>query len=163
MKQTQCAVILLGGSLLLQGGGVQAADWPQYRGPNQDGIAPAGATLHWPANGPKSVWKAPTQLGFSSFAIAGGKAYTLVNHAGKEACTALDAATGKALWCTDVDIAKYDGGGDSGTPDNKGGDGPRSTPTVNEGLVFVFTRAHRIPPSRSTRSRHCGVCSAGEN
>lgn len=142
MKPSQLAVVLLGSSLLLPSVAVQAADWPQYRGPNQDGIAPAGATLHWPASGPKTVWTAPTHLGFSSFAIAGGKAYTLVNHAGQEACAALDAATGKQLWCADVDVAKYDGGGDSGGP--KGDDGPRSTPTVSDGLVFVFTQGLKI-------------------
>jgi outer membrane protein assembly factor BamB len=37
-----------------------------------------------------------------------------------------------------VGIAKYDGGGDSGTSDNQGGDGPRSTPAVADGKVFVF-------------------------
>jgi outer membrane protein assembly factor BamB len=142
MKLTQFAIVLLGSALGLQGIAVYAADWPQYRGPNQDGIAPLGSSLVWPASGPKTVWKAPTQLGFSSFAIAGGKAYTLVNHAGKEACVALDAATGKALWCADADLAKYDGGGDAGGP--KGDDGPRSTPTVDDGLVFVFTQGLKL-------------------
>ena len=144
MKPGQVAVVLLGSSLWLQAVAVQAADWPQYRGPNQDGIAPAGSTLVWPASGPKIVWKVPTHLGFSSFAIAGGKAFTLVTQAGREACTALDAATGKTLWCTDLDAAKYDGGGDSGTPENKGGDGARSTPTVSDGLVYVFTQGLKI-------------------
>jgi outer membrane protein assembly factor BamB len=36
-------------------------------------------------------------------------------------------------------IAKYDGGGDSGTFDNKGGDGPRSTPSYDNGKVYAYS------------------------
>ena len=35
-------------------------------------------------------------------------------------------------------MRKYDGGGDSGARDNNGGDGARSTPTVNDGKVYVI-------------------------
>jgi outer membrane protein assembly factor BamB len=35
-------------------------------------------------------------------------------------------------------VAKYEGGGDSGAPDNKGGDGPRSTPTIDSGKIYAF-------------------------
>src|SRR3989454_4147486 len=42
------------------------------------------------------------------------------------------------IWMFGVGV--YDGGGDSGTPDNKGGDGPRSTPTVSAGKVYVFNQ-----------------------
>jgi outer membrane protein assembly factor BamB len=38
-----------------------------------------------------------------------------------------------------LNFAKYDGGGDSGTPDNKGGDGPRSTPTVDGTRVYAYS------------------------
>ena len=140
MKQRQFAVALLGSSLLLQGVAVQAADWPQYRGPNQDGIAPEPAALH----SLTPAWKVPAHLGFSSFAIADGKAYTQVSReqggAPREMCVALDAKPGKEIWATDIGVAKYPGGGDTGAPDNKGGDGPRSTPTVNDGLVYVGTQ-----------------------
>jgi len=46
--------------------------------------------------------------------------------------------TGRELWATQVGLAKYEGGGDSGTEDNKGGDGPRSTPTFDENRVYVL-------------------------
>jgi outer membrane protein assembly factor BamB len=36
-------------------------------------------------------------------------------------------------------VAKYDGGGDNGTPDNNGGDGPRSTPSYDHGKVYVYS------------------------
>jgi outer membrane protein assembly factor BamB len=76
--------------------------------------------------------------------VAGGKVFTQVNRdlegAPREICVALDAATGKEIWFADVGTGKYDQGGDSGAPDNKGGDGPRSTPTVSGGKVYVFNQ-----------------------
>jgi len=130
------AAALLAAALLA--GGAGAADWPQYRGPDQTGRSAETATVTWPAAGPKVVWKVPTPTGFSSFAVAGGRAYTLIAREGKETCIALDAATGKELWAAPLGAAKYPGGGDAGTPDNKGGDGPRCTPTVNDGRVYVL-------------------------
>ena len=120
---------------------LRAADWPQYRGLNQDGLSTEKAALTWSDAGPKVVWKTPTKNGFSSFAVSGGKAYTQVNRevdgARRELLVALDANTGKELWFADIGSGKYDGGGDDGAPDNRGGDGPRSTPTVNGGKVYV--------------------------
>jgi outer membrane protein assembly factor BamB len=124
-------------------GAAIAADWPQYRGPEQTGSSPEQVRLSWPAGGPKVVWKVPTPDGFSSFAVAGGKAFIQVvrkiEGAPKEICLALDAATGKEIWFADLGIGKYDGSGNAGAKGNDGGDGPRSTPTVSEGLVYCFT------------------------
>lgn len=117
-----------------------AGDWPQYRGPNQDGISTEAINVAWGTNGPKVAWKVPMHNGFSSFTISGGKAFTQVLRNDRELCVALDAATGRELWAADVGLGKYPGGGDAGTPDNKGGDGPRSTPTVNDGRVYVLTQ-----------------------
>jgi hypothetical protein len=55
-----------------------ATEWPQYRGPNQDGISTESTKLDWGAGGPKVVWKVPMNLGLSSFSISGGKAFTQV-------------------------------------------------------------------------------------
>jgi len=90
------------------------------------------------------LWKEPVKNGFSSFTIAEGKAFTQMNRdiagANREVCVALNASNGKELWAVPVGVGVYDGGGDSGTPDNKGGDGPRSTPTVSAGKVYVFNQ-----------------------
>lgn len=116
------------------------ADWARFRGPAGNGIVPAIAGAKWSL---KEVWKSPTNLGFSSFAVAGGRVYTLVtgetdgNTGEMLAC--LDEKTGKQLWSKPLSvIAKYDGGGDAGTPDNKGGDGSRSTPVIDGGKVYVI-------------------------
>jgi outer membrane protein assembly factor BamB len=128
----------------LQSSALWAADWPQYRGPAQTGISTEEVHLDWPAEGPKVLWKIPTQTGFSSFAVSGGKAFTQVvrDIGGKprEICLAVDAATGQEVWFADIGIGKFPGGGDDGAKGNNGGDGPRSTPTVNAGKVYVLTQ-----------------------
>ncbi|MES2705605.1 MAG: PQQ-binding-like beta-propeller repeat protein [Verrucomicrobiota bacterium] len=119
-----------------------AADWPFYRGPNGDGETKAGVGKPWDSAGPKEVWKVGASAGFSSLTVSGGLATTLVTRdfegSPTEYCVALDAATGKERWSAPLKIAKYQGGGDSGANDNGGGDGPRSTPTLAEGKVYVY-------------------------
>ena len=120
-----------------------AASWPAYRGPSGDGTTDEklAGTL-WRGKGPKVVWKAPTPAGFSSFSVADGKAFTIVSRdvdgVPSEVAIALDAATGKEAWAFPLKPVKYDGGGDSGAQGNGGGDGPRSTPTVANGKVYVM-------------------------
>ncbi len=120
----------------------RAADWPQYRGLNHDGIT-AESVSPWGSQGPRVIWKNPTPTGFSSFSISQGRAFTLVRGevggAARELCVAFDATNGQRLWEKPVGVAKYDGGGDSGTSDNKGGDGPRSTPSVDGSSVYVLS------------------------
>ena len=117
------------------------ADWPSYRGPTHDGRSTETVSV-WPSAGPKVVWKTPMATGFSSITVAKGRAFTLVRRdfegAAKETCLALNANTGQELWATPLGVAKYDGGGDSGEKDNGGGDGPRSTPTVDGDLVYIL-------------------------
>jgi outer membrane protein assembly factor BamB len=122
---------------------VAAADWPQFRGPEHDGSSPEKILTTWPASGLRQVWKQPMTDGFSSITLGGGEAFTLEardsDGAKQEVCVALDANTGKELWAAPLGIAKYDGGGDSGAADNKGGDGPRSTPTYDGGKVYTYS------------------------
>jgi outer membrane protein assembly factor BamB len=61
-----------------------------------------------------------------------------IEGASQEVVTALDAASGKELWSAALAVANYDKGGNDGTAENKGGDGPRSTPTVVGKSVIVF-------------------------
>lgn len=125
----------------LAAGSLEAADWPNYRGPNHNGVSSERLGA-WPKAGPKQLWKIPMNAGFSSIAVAGNLATTLVlrdvDGVKREVCLGLDANTGKELWATTLAVAKYDGGGDDGKPENKGGDGPRSTPAIDAGNVYVL-------------------------
>jgi outer membrane protein assembly factor BamB len=118
-------------------------DWPQYNGARGDRIAPGPlAVKSFPSSGPPVAWRIELSDGLGSFAVHDGRAYTLVSRAldgtRHEVLIALDAATGKELWSATLTRPEYDGGGDSGTDENKGGDGPRSTPSVADGRVFAF-------------------------
>src|SRR5258707_3532294 len=72
-------------------------DWPQWRGPNRDGISTeTGLLKDWPAGGPRLVWKA-TGLGkgFSTGSVAGGRIYSEGVKGDARAVGALIAADGK--------------------------------------------------------------------
>jgi outer membrane protein assembly factor BamB len=122
---------------------LHAVDWPQYRGPSGDGKSPEKIFLPAGNAAPKQVWKIPSDSGFSSFAVAGGRAFTLslkeVEGAKQECVEAYDAKTGKELWSAPLNFAKYDGGGNTPQKGADGGDGPRSTPTSDGATVYVLS------------------------
>jgi len=113
-----------------------AADWPQYRGPNGDGSTTESLPPQWPSS-PKVLWKVPAGTGFSSFAVSGAWCFANEGKGPDEVLVARDTATGKEKWTANLGpVTKYGKGGESGTSDNNGGDGPRSTPTL-AGRVIV--------------------------
>ena len=46
-------------------------NWPQWRGPNRDGISPdKGLLKEWPPEGPSVLWQVDTVgVGYSSIAV----------------------------------------------------------------------------------------------
>ncbi len=128
---------------ILVGGSAEAADWPQYRGPTGNGHSPEKIGKPWSGAPPRQLWKVPSEGGFSSLAVTDGRVFTLIlKEAGggkQESLVAWDANTGRELWFAPLNFAKYDGGGDAGSGDNKGGDGPRSTPTTHGDMVFTLS------------------------
>jgi len=55
------------------------ANWPQWRGPNRDGVSKeTGLLKQWPAEGPPLVWKASgAGGGYSTVSVADGRLYTM--------------------------------------------------------------------------------------
>ena len=121
---------------LLAVGTINAADWPQYRGPDHNGVSTERILQQWPAGGPRRLWKKPLPDGFGSFAVSQGRAYTSVKRRigaePQEVFVALNADTGEELWATPVGVSAREG--ISGE-----GDGPRSTPAVDSGSVYVLS------------------------
>src|SRR5882762_3176541 len=101
--------------------GQTGGNWPQWRGPNRDGISKeTGLLKQWPADGPPLVWKAQgAGGGYSSFAVANGRLYTMGLRGDREFVIAFDLANGKQVWATPNGRAFR----------NDRGDGPRGTPT----------------------------------
>jgi outer membrane protein assembly factor BamB len=109
---------------------IHAADWPQFLGPDRTGISPeTGLVDSWPAGGPKEVWRVKGGVGMSGVAVKGDTACTVIQTAGQQRVLALNSKTGATKWSTPV-AAAYENGQ---------GDGPRGTPTIVGGSVFVFT------------------------
>lgn len=128
-RAMQLSAIVLGLLASLSLG--RAADWPQFLGPTRNAIA-AGADLadSWPKDGPPIAWQHKLGSGWAGPVIAGGKVIVFHRVGGQEVVECLDAATGKALWKQAFT---------TGYVDNFGFDnGPRGTPCVADGRVFVF-------------------------
>lgn len=105
-------------------------NWPQWRGPNRDGISKeTGLLKQWPAEGPPLVWKATgAGRGYSSFSVSNGKLYTMGLRGDREYIVAFDTATGKEAWATAHGSAFH----------NDRGDGPRGTPTVDGDRIYAL-------------------------
>ncbi|MFM2094798.1 MAG: hypothetical protein RIS70_1922 [Planctomycetota bacterium] len=102
---TVCGAILFGNLVgpLTQGADPAAPgsrDWPQWRGPNRDGISlQQNLAKSWPKDGPQKLWEVKDAgIGYSSVAIQGNRLYTLGDLDGVEHVIALETATGKRIW-----------------------------------------------------------------
>ena len=124
MRRIPLCLFLLGITAL-------AADWPQWRGPNRDGISTeTGLLTSWPSGGPKVVWKiSGIGIGYSSFSIVNGRMYTQGQRGRQEFVLALDVKTGQKLWETPT----------SRDFENDRGSGPRGTPTFDDGKLYAMT------------------------
>ncbi|MBI3823410.1 MAG: PQQ-like beta-propeller repeat protein [Planctomycetes bacterium] len=126
MKKILVASMIVAGVALP----LSAGDWPNWLGPNRNGASPeTGLLTTWPKVGPKVLWKVPGGVGYSSVAIAQGRAITQVQHDGGEFVLALDAAKGTKLWETKIAVEYTNGYGD----------GPRATPTIEGKFVYVHS------------------------
>lgn len=111
-----------------------ADDWPNWRGPNYDGISEETIPAELPDELPIH-WTAKVGTGFSTVSVVGDRVLTMGNRplSDKETDTVwcLSARTGKVLWqhsyaCA-LDPLYYEGG-------------PGSTPTIHEGAVYTLSK-----------------------
>ena len=76
-----------------------AADWPNFRGPNHNGISSeSGWLVKWPDDGPKPLWKASLGVGYASIIVANGHAYASGNNGTTATLYCFDAETGSMVW-----------------------------------------------------------------
>lgn len=104
-------------------------EWPQWLGPNRDGISrETGLRKSWAETGPKVAWRTPLGEGYSGISIAQGRVYTLYSDGYDEFVVCLDAKSGKQIWRVRSDSTFKD----------TNGNGPRSTPTIHGDLVYAI-------------------------
>lgn len=103
--------------------------WPQFRGPNRDGVSrETGLLPNWPAGGPPLLWTAQgLGHGFPTASIARGRIYTAGDAQGETILTALD-LQGRVVW----QVAN--GPGWVGT--RPGHPGARGVPTIDGDQLF---------------------------
>jgi outer membrane protein assembly factor BamB len=111
-----------------------AADWPQWRGPERNGISKETGLLRtWPQEGPKLLWHVKDAGdGYSTPSIKGDHIYLLGNKGMKdEYVQARDIKDGQIIWTTHL--------GKVGLNRAQPYPGCRSTPTVDGERVFVLS------------------------
>jgi outer membrane protein assembly factor BamB len=116
---------------------VRAADWPQWRGPNRDGVwSETGVCETFPPGGLQVRWRRAVGPGWSSPVVARGRVYVtdVEVRAPKvtERVLCFDEMSGKPLWRYEyaVDYPDWALGPDAG--------GPRATPIVHEGRLYTL-------------------------
>lgn len=103
--------------------------WTNFRGPNRDGRYDEMPVLtQWPAGGLTPVWKQPIGLGWGSFVVADGRAYTIEQRRAQEVVAAYDVTNGRELWKQGWNASFAD----------TTGDGPRATPTWDDGRIYAL-------------------------
>jgi outer membrane protein assembly factor BamB len=104
-------------------------EWPEFRGADRSGrsLAPKIST-NWTARPPQQLWKIQVGPAWSSFAVAGRMLFTQEQLGPKEAVVCYDADSGKEIWKTEIDAR---------LEDPMGGPGPRATPTLSNGSLYV--------------------------
>jgi outer membrane protein assembly factor BamB len=129
---------------LLLAPAARAEDWPQWMGPDRDGVwKETGILDRFPPGGPRVLWRARVGVGYAGPAVAAGRVY-LADYLtegdatantfgrsklqGSERVLCFDAKSGDLLWKHEYPCAydlSYAGG-------------PRCTPTVHGGKVYTL-------------------------
>ena len=129
-------------------GSLRADDWPQWMGPQRDGIwRETGIVERFPEGGPKVRWRLAIGAGYSSPTVAGGKVFVLdrqrrsdpanpqprntgkrIAIPGVERVLCVDEATGRILWTQEYPCdytMSYNAG-------------PRAAPIVDGNRVYTL-------------------------
>lgn len=116
--------------------GSAAVDWPQFLGPTRDGrTTEEGWSAEWGDDGPKLLWRALVDTGYSAPAVVEDRVYTMGFNQDLETVFCLDAKTGKPVWThtypSKLHNLYHDGG-------------PTATPLVRDGRVYTVGREAQL-------------------
>jgi len=142
------------------------ADWPQWRGPNRDGVI---SSFTEPKSWPEKLtrkWKVDVGLGYATPVVIGNRVYMFARQGDEEVLGALDADTGKVLWRT-----TYPAAFTISPAAARHEKGPKATPTFADGKLFTLgmtgivsafdagtgKRLWQTPPSQPGPLYHTGM------
>jgi outer membrane protein assembly factor BamB len=106
-------------------------DWPQWRGPDRNGISKeTGLLKEWPRSGPPLAWwAAMLGAGYGSVAVAGDRVWVQGMRNRQSVVTSLNRADGKVAWVRIIGPAV----------ENDRGSGPRGTPSIDRDRLYALT------------------------
>ena len=106
-------------------------DWPQWRGPERNGISKeTGLLKEWPRAGPPLAWSASMLgAGYGSVAVVGTRVWVQGMRNNQSVVTSLNRADGKVAWVRIIGPAA----------ENDRGSGPRGTPSVDGDRLYALT------------------------
>jgi outer membrane protein assembly factor BamB len=113
----------------LAAAGAAGADWPQFLGPDRNGVSrEAGLARSWPADGPKVLWTRALGRGYGGAAVYDAEVFVMDRRDGDtETVFCLDLETGAEKW-----RFAYPATGMIGYP------GSRTVPAVDERFVYAM-------------------------
>ena len=116
--------------------GATLPDWPQWRGPQRNGLSKeTGLLKAWPAGGPPKLWSVDTLgEGYGTVAIAGDRMYVQGVQSKESVVFALNRANGAKVWASSL----------GSRLDQDRGPGPRGTPTADGTRLYVLTEGGEL-------------------
>lgn len=112
------------------------ADFPQFLGPNRNGMVEGPLIgTNWAERPPEVLWRRPVGAGWGGFAIVGDRAVTQEQQGGEELVVCYDLTTGEPQWAH-ADKTRYF--------TTIAGEGPRCTPTIVSNRVFTLGATGRL-------------------
>ena len=133
LVRTTCVFVGLGAAHLVPVASGRSQDWPQWRGPNRDGIVHVVTVpTKWP-HALTEEWRLHVGEGVASPVVVGGNVYVFTREKDEEVARCIDLTGGKETWRSEPYPAPFKPG-----PGDAFSVGPRSTPAVAGGRVFAL-------------------------
>jgi len=128
-----CIIVLLLLTTLASAGKLPADEWPQWRGPNRDGVwSETGIIEEFAGPSIPLRWRAPVSSGYSGPTVAGGRVYLtdrLTEPEEIERVLCFDAETGRPLWTHSYPCPYVSVGYRAG---------PRASVTLDDGRAYAL-------------------------
>ncbi len=129
-----CLWILIGALGYGQSATANGQDWPRFRGPDGSGVIREAGLGAWPEGDPQAIWRQPLGEGFSQIVVAGDLLYALYAVGDEEFAGGFRVSDGSLVWKRLIGEKFVE----------EWGNGPRATPTVDGGTLYVLAAKGRL-------------------